>query len=247
MTELRSDLDDAWRNIWQVFGPNESWLEDTAKCREIQQRLAHFQKNHPAKAEHIDDVVKALAQGFNLVKSSVQWSDPAIGHPADSEPNVTHKARGAQWRLVMAYGGFETMVKTLLNFQKREGLNPQILAEFIQKCGLPDYHSMVPPDSTLVSLDKWLTKPAISDRKSALVDFLCLERADAKAVEEWMVQGLPISTWLAATRLAKALRNTSAHGALSASKINEWGMRHALFKLCDNLGEIMVAALRKLA
>jgi hypothetical protein len=41
-------------------------------------------------------------------------------------------------------------------------------------------------------------------------------------------------------------RNATAHGALSASKVNEWGLQKSLLTLSDNLGEIVLAGMRKL-
>ncbi|MEH1832888.1 MAG: hypothetical protein V7L29_12595 [Nostoc sp.] len=56
----------------------------------------------------------------------------------------------------------------------------------------------------------------------------------------------PVSNWVEAVRLAKALRNATAHGALSASKVKDWGLQKPLLALSDNLAEIVVAAMQKL-
>ncbi len=61
-----------------------------------------------------------------------------------------------------------------------------------------------------------------------------------------MVQAAKVSSWTDAVRLAKALRNATAHGALSATKVKQWGLENAIFTLSDNLGELVVAGLRKL-
>jgi hypothetical protein len=67
-----------------------------------------------------------------------------------------------------------------------------------------------------------------------------------KIIESWLVKSTPISSWVEAARLAKALRNATAHGALSATKVRQWGLENGLLVLSDNLGEIVVAGLRKL-
>ncbi len=146
----------------------------------------------------------------------------------------------------MAYGGFETTTKTLLKMG-RGGLSPGALSDFTNKCSLPTYTPLPSPKVARVNLDKWLNKPpATPTGQTALIDFLSLERGDAQIVEAWMVQSAEVSSWTDAVRLAKALRNATAHGALSATKVKQWGLENALVTLSDNLGELVVAGLRKL-
>lgn len=241
MTDITKDLEDVWRNVCQVFGFNESSI----RYNEIQQKLVQFNQNHLADSDYIDDVIQALSRGHYLTKSAVQWQDPAAGHNLALEPNATHKARGVQWRLVMAYGGFETFTKALIGAQERGGLTPKLLDDFTKKCDLPNYSPLIPPNSARAKLEKWLKKPS-REEKSALACFLSIERGDKEIIEKWIIQATPISTWADAARLAKGLRNASAHGALSATKVNQWGLQNALLTLADNLGEIVVAGMRKL-
>ncbi|MEC4815849.1 MAG: hypothetical protein SAK29_21630 [Scytonema sp. PMC 1069.18] len=65
-------------------------------------------------------------------------------------------------------------------------------------------------------------------------------------IDQWIVQSVPIYTWSDAVRLAKALRNATAHGALSPTKVQEWGLQKAFLTLPNNLGEIIVTSMRKL-
>lgn len=80
----------------------------------------------------------------------------------------------------MAYGGFETVTKTLLIKEKH--LTPETIKYFTNKCYLPDYSSLNPPATTRVNLEKWLNKP--SREKSAIADFLSLENGDKTIIEE---------------------------------------------------------------
>jgi hypothetical protein len=242
-TELILVLNNIWRDLWQVFGTYESWLEDSAKCSEIQQRLSYFNQNHLIEPDYIDDVIKALSRGFYLTQSAIQWHEPAAGCNTIDKPNATHKARGVQWRLVMAYGGFETTIKTLLKLE--ESLNPEAIKKFTQKCDLPIYSLLTPPDPKRENLEKWLKKTS-HQGNSPITDFLSLNNGDQKIIESWIVKSTPISSWVEAARLAKALRNATAHGALSASKVRQWGLESALLTLSDNLGAIVVAGLQKL-
>jgi hypothetical protein len=246
MSNLTSDLDNVWRDVCEGFGLNEAWSCNEAKCKNIHQRLLYFNESHLADSDYIDDVVQSLSRGFYLTKSAVQWHEPTIGRNLDGKPNNTQKARGVQWRLVMAYGGFETTTKTLLKMG-RGGLSPGALRDFTNKCSLPTYTPLPSPKVARVNLDKWLNKPpATPTGQTALIDFLSLEHGDAQIVEAWMVQAAKVSSWTDAVRLAKALRNATAHGALSATKVKQWGLENAIFTLSDNLGELVVAGLRKL-
>ncbi|MEW6492341.1 MAG: hypothetical protein AB1589_07490 [Cyanobacteriota bacterium] len=241
--ELTTVLNNVWRDIWQVFGTYESWLEDSAKCNDIQQRLFYFSQSHLIEPDYIDDVIQALSRGFYLTQSAMQWQEPAAGCNTTDNPNATHKARGVQWRLVMAYGGFETTIKTLLKPGK--SLNPEAIKVFTDKCDLPAYRLLTPPDQKQENLEKWLKRPS-RQGKTALADFLSLDNGDQKIIESWIVKSTPISSWVEAARLAKAVRNATAHGALSATKVRQWGLENALLTLSDNLGEIVVAGLQKL-
>jgi len=104
---------DGWNEIWAIVDPNESWLTDPAKCSEIQERLSIFNQSHKEDPQHIDNVIKALARGFHLTKAAVEWDNPVAGKILPNNPS-TANARGIQWQLVMAYGGFESVTKTLM-------------------------------------------------------------------------------------------------------------------------------------
>ncbi|ARV61048.1 hypothetical protein BZZ01_22670 [Nostocales cyanobacterium HT-58-2] len=245
MENLSTHLEDVWRKLWQVFGSYESCISNPAKCKDIQSRLLHFNDSHLAEPDYIDDVIQALSRGFYLIKSGLEWQKPAAGHNSIEEPNDTHKARGIQWRLVMVYGGFETITKTLLFHTHRGGLKQEAIQEFTNKCHLQNYNLLNSPDTTRVNLEKWFHK-ASSEKKSAIADFLSLDSGDKTIIEKWIIQSTPVSTWVDAVKLAKAIRNATAHGALSASKVKQWGLQKPLLTLADNLGEIAVAAMQKL-
>lgn len=243
MEYLTTPLEDAWRDLWRVFGTRESWTADEAKCKDIQQRLSHFNSLHSSDPDSINNLIGGLSRGFYLMKSALEWQEPAAGHNSTEKPNDTHKARGIQWRLVMAYSGFETVTNTLLINEKY--LTPNTIKDFTEKCSLPDYCLLNSPAATRGNLEKWLNKPSL-EKKSALADFLSLENGDKTIIEEWIVKSTPVSTWVDAVRLTKAIRNATAHGALSPTKVNQWGLQKPLLTLSDNLGEIVVASMLKL-
>src|SRR5207302_1819452 len=74
-----------------------------------------------------------------------------------------------------------------------------------------------------------------------------LNPSNASTINDWMVKGKPIDCWAGAIKLSKALRDATAHGALSASKVLEWHLRDAFEELPARLGHLAAAALRQLA
>ncbi|MEB3179660.1 MAG: hypothetical protein VKL59_11590 [Nostocaceae cyanobacterium] len=245
MAEITNRLENVWRDLWQVFGESESWDSDPVKCKEIQQRLSRFNRSHSDDSEHINNVIQALSKGYNLLKSGIEWHEPVIGHQSIDKLNNTHKARGVQWKLVMVWGGFETITKIILPKPNKKNNFKVIIQNFIDELELPMYVELTAPDSTRANLEKWLAKPNCG-KSTALSYFLSLQNTDQEIIDHWIIQSQPISTWGEAVRLAKAMRNATAHGALSASKVKQWGMQKSLLTLSDNLGEIVVAGLQKL-
>ena len=235
---------DGLNELWAMVGPNES-LREPDKCSEIQERLSIFNQSHIKDSQHIDNVIKALTIGFHLTKAAVEWDNPVAGK-IGSDPS-TANARGIQWQLVMAYGGFESVTKTLMNLREnKSGLTLAHVTNFTSKCNLPDYIPLKPPDTTRKNLDEWLKKspPETGDQ---LLDFLGVERGDRNQIKNWLVNSNQIEDWANATMLAKALRNATAHGALSPTKVEDWGLKPAMKTLVENLGDLVVVGLQTLA
>ncbi|MEG4279053.1 hypothetical protein QUA62_16470, partial [Microcoleus sp. MON1_C1] len=63
----------------------------------------------------------------------------------------------------------------------------------------------------------------------------------------YISNGIAIEDWANATMLAKALRNATAHGALSPSKVEDWRLKPAMKILVKNLGDLVVFGLQTLA
>ena len=242
-TAIITACNDVTNNLWQFLKPYGSWQSDQAKCNEIQRRLSYFCSTHSCHPDDIDDVIQALSRGLYLTLSAMEWQEPTAGCSPTDKPNATHRARGVQWRLVMAYGGFETTIKTLINHKKY--LNPEIITNYINKCDLQDYRLLTSPNPQRDNLEKWLGKPS-QQGKTALANFLGLSAGDQKIIEAYIVESTPISDWIEAVKLAKALRNATAHGALSATKVKKWGLENSFLTVSDNLVEIVVAGLQKL-
>ncbi|MEG4280824.1 hypothetical protein QUA62_25640 [Microcoleus sp. MON1_C1] len=178
--------DDGWKEVGAMAGPNESWLTDLAKCSEIKGRLSIFNPQHNEEPQHIDNVMKALSIGFHLTQAAVEWDNPVAGNTLAK--SSTAQARGIQWQLVMAYGGFESVTKTLMDLkgEKNSGLTLAHVQIFTSKCNLPDYIPLKAPDTTSKNLEKWLTKSPTGTGKE-LLNFIGLKNGDRNKIKDWLV------------------------------------------------------------
>ncbi len=249
----------------KIFEPGyeKPWLTDPNKCDQIQNKLSYFNPNHSNSSEHIDQVYKALTRGVGLVEAGIEWENPAIGEkprPRNKssildESNIvdentttgkeksrrtdTDKYRGIQWKLVIVYVGFEIISKTLMMDKFNRTVPPGMYEQFLEKCALPDYKPIAAPEKK--SLTKWLDK-----EDGALAEFLGIGAGDKKAIDRWLVESKPVDSWEQAYKLAKAMRNASAHGFLLPSRIGKWGLKHGFRKLTDDLALIVTEGLSKI-
>jgi hypothetical protein len=236
---VSEDLSRVWKDVWNALEPDKSWLTNAAKCDCIQKKLSYFNYQHSNSPEHIDQFIKALSRGQALVQAAVEWQHPAIGQSETRSPN--DKVRGHQWRLVIAYSGFEIASKALMMDKWSRQVEKGMHEKFIEKCVLPGYEPIEPPEGK-PKLAKWLNK-----EDGALATFLGLTSGDKKAIDRWLVQSQSVDSWCEAYKLAKALRNASAHGFLLPTKIREWGLKDGFLRLTDDLAKIVIAGLSKLA
>jgi len=236
---VSEDLNRAWKDVWNILEPDKSWLTDASKRDCIQKKLFYFNSKHENSPEHIDRFIKALSRGQALVQAAIEWQNPAIGQ--SETRSVNDKLRGHQWRLVIAYSGFEIASKALMMDKWIRQVEKGMYERFIEKCLLPDYEPIEPPKDK-PKLTKWLNK-----EEGALASFLGLTSGDQKTINRWLVQSKSVDSWCEAYKLAKALRNASAHGFLLPTKIREWGLKDGFLRLTDDLAKVTIAGLSKLA
>jgi len=237
--EVLNKLSRAWNDVLEIFEPDDSWLTDLPKCKLIQQKLSYFDSDHGDTPEYIDRVFKGISRGKSLVVAAIEWQHPAIGKKSKGKID---KHRGIQWRLVIAYTGFEIISKSLIvlkDKKDKEDLNKNH-EKFIQKCLLPNYEPIEPPKNK-PNLQEWLEK---GDKELAL--FLGLRGKDIGTINRWLAESKPVDSWEGAFKLAKALRNATAHGFLSPTKISEWGLKPGFSRLTNDLAIIVAAGLSKI-
>ncbi len=165
-----------------------------------------------------------IIRGHELIAQARSWVEPSIGS------GKTATARGAQWRLVMAYGGFELLAKSLAG-GKDGGLDEQSLRALIGRLSLPGFEPLAPPPIEKSTLKEWMDEEDASD----VLDFLKMENGDRKRFGAWLAKQKAVETWSDAVLLAKALRSATVHGALSPRKMEEWTLGKAISRLTDEI------------
>lgn len=243
--ELSPFKKSAWTKILKNTGGFRAWNTDPVACTTLYRKLKYFSPNHRNTKEHIEVVMYSLARGYALMKAAKTWQDPFVG-AVPTSPTSTSALRGIQWRLVMAYNAFEIVCLALKSHEG--GLSHPMITDFVRSCRLGTPPTpLKPPARDRSGLKAWLEKTTLRGAEGdALIAFLGYRREDATVIRDWIVKGSPIATWEKAVMLAKALRNTSAHGSLSASKVASFGLREAMEALPDHLSTVMDAALEKL-
>ncbi|MBI4780923.1 MAG: hypothetical protein HY785_06320 [Oscillatoriophycideae cyanobacterium NC_groundwater_1537_Pr4_S-0.65um_50_18] len=246
MEEIHQESDSVWSQLLQNFGGYGGWRNNSELCTKLHTKLNSFSSKHIDSAEHVEIVLYSLSRGYWLMKAALDWENPYAGKEPISPLSVS-MLRGLQWRLVMAYNAFELICVALM---QSKTLSPKIISDFVQKCQLKEYADPITsPNKDRAGLKQWLDSSVITDEGTegeALLDFLGLRCGDRKMFQSWVLAESPVDTWDGSILLAKALRNMSAHGALSASKVGELGLRQPLAVLPGDLSEVVHKALQQL-
>lgn len=252
MQDKTSSLNTAWKQFIDFLDQHGIPFPRCGKaqaaspdgCRELHRRLQHFSDKHVVTPDYLQTVLVTLSKGKHLVEAALDWEEPVAGSNNTTSSNLTSRARGEQWRLVMAYGGFETVRDALLPVQHRFPCYADQAQHFVHCCDLPAYEPLLSPDRDCARLVEWL-EAEVAWGQSAIARFLGLQNGDAKTFHRW-IEGSAVDAWHVAIQLGKALRNVTAHGSLSASKVHQWRLRTAFQRLTDNLGTVVAAALHRL-
>jgi hypothetical protein len=133
----------------------------------------------------------------------------------------------------MAYSGIELMVKSLTAMGKG-GLGPAEVGALVSKLPLPAMEPIASPSLDRKAIKGWLEQ---LDQEEAL-DFLKTDKGDRSQIQYWLFDQKSCSSWTDALLLAKALRNCTAHGALSPNKVEQWGLAEAFIQLPQILFKI---------
>jgi hypothetical protein len=211
-----------------------SFIEAWKSGKPMGSRLARINTLLVQEKNHTPHV-HGLLRGHQLLKQSREWIDPSVGKGPSA------KWRGAQWRLVLAYSGLELMIKSILGSSKG-GIQEKDLQKLLNQIKLPEIEPLKPPSVDRASLNRWM----MNLEEDAVLDFLKMDHGDRKRFDNWLLKQISIKTWAEYILLAKALRNSTAHGALSPTKIGEWGLIRAFKVIPEALFKIDIAVFQTL-
>lgn len=176
-------------------------------------------------------IAQSLVKGYQLAKAGYQWEQPVAGGGTE---RIT-KARGEQWRLVMTWGGFETVSRVFTGNQT----NAAAFGKLLDKCDLPPMKPIPGPKIKSSSLERWLNYKPLN-RGDAVLDYLGLtHKGVLEAATNWFVHGRDLKNWSETVELARAIRHATAHGSLSASKVHEWRTTKTCSKLSETLWQLV--------
>lgn len=231
----------SWCKLLEGLRKAHETIETAAVAIILQARLLRFSAHHGPDPVAIKKITAALYRAVPLLQAALNWEEPAVGGKA-AKRSETECLRGDQWRLVLAFSGLETLVKSLVGQKGRGGLGADHFRTVLAGCALPEYVPLEVPAHKDQAMEDWFTAEAQDD----LLDFLGLDFGDAKITARWLVERRPMGDWVEGLCLAKAIRNATVHGALSASKVKEWKLGRPIRRLVDDIGTVAGAVLDRL-
>ncbi|HAW21580.1 MAG TPA: hypothetical protein DCX14_15465 [Flavobacteriales bacterium] len=168
-------------------------------------------------SEELLIILQGISRGQALLEQSCAWSKPSAGRASKLS-----ELRDQQWRLVMAYAGFEIILKSFYG-KDHPGIEEFRRLE-VSIEAVENLEPIAAPQLTKSIKEKW-----IADEK--LLKFLSFRNHDLKLFKRWMIDGAAVETLAEQLALAKALRNGTAHAALSANKCQQLELGETLNRL----------------
>jgi hypothetical protein len=236
-----------WFSFLGEMGGYGAWQSDEKALAKVAQRLSRFDTGAELPVEQVDLILFSLSRGQALMQAVNDWKSPIVGAEPKTAQDSSH-FRGAQWRLVMAYNAFEIVCFALM--QGNYANVQQKFAQFAVHCNVGAYQGRIGlSNKELAVTQKWFDASIAETgtKETYLLNFLGMENGDRKVFQSWFVDGQAIETWEGAALLAKALRNMTAHGALSATKTKELGLKSAMEAATEVLSKLVLGAIERLA
>ena len=157
-----------------------------------------------------------LSRGHALLKQAVEWDQPFIGR--QQQPNQLDGVRGSLWRCVMALSGWERAARSVI----WDGTQQTWFRQSSLACLYDHSTTLAPPwsnrEQVPANLKQWLASSM--DKQQPLPDFLALGDGQADFVPWLLGEPHQLHPWA----VLACLRNVVAHGALSPTKAQQWGL-----------------------
>ena len=188
----------------------------------LSQRLAERCSSLTGQKISVDPIAKArvlwlgLSRGHALLKQAVEWDQPFIGR--QQQPNQLDGVRGSLWRYVMAFSGWERAARSVI----WDGTHQTWFRQSSLACLYDHSTTLAPPwsnrEQVPANLKQWLASSM--DKQQPLPDFLALGDGQADFVPWLLGESHQLHPWA----VLSCLRNVVAHGALSPTKAQQWGL-----------------------
>lgn len=171
----------------------------------------------------------AMAKGYSLMRAAHLDFEPSIGcGRVSAHPSRLDRLRGLQWRLVMSVAGFEMFLRGRCG---REEKIWKLVASAVSLVSIPPPPPLPRPLAASgglpASIESLLDIPHGPSDRSRLAEHLGLNKFEEELLLGWLQGTREPAGWEGHVRLAAALRNVTAHGALSAKKVGELRLRGA--------------------
>ena len=157
-----------------------------------------------------------LCRGHALLKQAFGWDQPSIGRL--EQPNQLDGVRGSLWRYVMAFCGWERAARAVI----WDGTQQTWFKQSSLACLYDHSTTLAPPwpnrEQVPSNLKQWLSSSM--DEQYPLPDFLALGDGQADFVPWLLGEPHQLHPWA----VLACLRNVVAHGALSPTKAQQWGL-----------------------
>ena len=226
----KSSIEKLSERLRRFLPERESFWESVLKAGmsrpEYEERLLNRSK--------IRSRVGGIYRGARLVLSAAEWKKPAIGAGDGSAT-----ARGFQWRTTMAWTGLELLCDSL--FPRIHNCEADIVLEWCQLLGL----AMIAKE---IRVPRGLKRSAkirnLWREEVEILEFLDVRGGKPRrSLDAWWVKKTPIADYAVALQAARAIRDVTSHGLLSAHRVEKFGLvsgkRNGAAPL-DRLVDVMV-------
>ena len=230
---------------WQRLLKSELADEtDPKRFDGIRRRLKQFPFLKSLKTEQdIRDTLSLISQGRALLRAAIEES-LEYQAPEGKRLSPARRARVVQWRFVMAFSGVETLSRGLILPRSNTWTKPrfgQYIREMDGCLKLTKKHPLEP----VVSPKHGNARPSkVREEFFAATNLteggkmartLNLNKFDVKLLGDWINGEHALESWADRLNVAKALRNCTVHGALSADKAHKLGFIPALTSFTTDL------------
>ena len=208
---------------WQaVLNENAEWQRSDEARAAIVGRLGRL---GPGQRD-LNVALTALSVGHAMVRAASDWESPIAGAGGKAAA-----ARGTQWRFAMAWAGFEKLLKAGTNTVEASHFPHGKVGDFVSALRFPE--GAIPPLRSPKKKGQ-LFQEWVNSIDAAALRFLHIDARDEERLKNWFReedgQGADLSSQI---HLARALRNATVHGALSATKVQQLGLVAPLNALVD--------------